>query len=298
LLTALKAAGKGGSLSTEYATQDEIASITGGHAFYSTNGLLDALTQATEMGADYYTVTYAPSDQNFDGGLRRIRVALSQKGYHLEYRRAYYATESPQSGPSDLPTTPVATSTIRPVGDSLSANMQYGAPTARQVLFRIHVQATGPVAWGTPQQMANLADQPAYFRIRRKYRLTKPLPAIQLQTYLVEYTVIGRQPNLEVAAAAFDSNGVMLNGDVENATSLNPQNSSNPQTSSKVSGGTYYRIQQRIDVPVGAASVRLAVRDVSTDRIGAMEIPLPLSPEPAPTSRPVSTSAGFDAKAK
>jgi hypothetical protein len=38
-----------------------------------------------------------------------------------------------------------------------------------------------------------------------------------------------------------------------------------------------YRAQQQIDVPVSATSIRLAVRDVSTDRIGAMEVALPLS---------------------
>jgi hypothetical protein len=40
-----------------------------------------------------------------------------------------------------------------------------------------------------------------------------------------------------------------------------------------------YRVQQRIDVPLGATSIRPAMRDISTARIGAMEVDLPLAPE-------------------
>jgi hypothetical protein len=43
---------------------------------------------------------------------------------------------------------------------------------------------------------------------------------------------------------------------------------------------TYFRVQQKIDVPVNAASLRLGVGDRSTDRMGTMEIPLPLAPKP------------------
>jgi hypothetical protein len=56
--------------------------------------------------------------------------------------------------------------------------------------------------------------------------------------------------------------------------------------------GAIYRVQQKFDVPVNAATVRVAVRDVATDNVGALEIKLPLAPdgpasaafEPAPVS--------------
>jgi len=43
--------------------------------------------------------------------------------------------------------------------------------------------------------------------------------------------------------------------------------------------GAIYRLQQQFDVPMTAVSVRLAVRDMATDNIGALEINLPLAPE-------------------
>ena len=281
--TTMQIAGHGGSLNYDYGVENEIASLTGGHAFYSTNDLSQALDQATDMGAHYYTLTYSPSNADYNGNLRSIRVDLAKKGYHLEYRRAYYGN-APQSPLIAIAPKIPGERTERPIGDSLSANMQHGAPVARQVFFRVHVQPLGTPALGTPEQMENLSEQPAYFRKRKKDKPAKPLSPIELQTYLVDYTVVGRQPNLEVAAAVYDNEGTMLNGDVENAGSA----SSSSGSSGK---GTYYRIQQRIDVPVKAKTMRVAVRDMATDHIGALEIQLPLQPEPAQASLPTANTA-------
>jgi VWFA-related protein len=282
--TALKAAGSGSSLSFDYSTEDEIAKLTGGQAFYSRNNLADVLHQATELGADYYTLTYSPSNKNYNGKLRTIQVQLAKKGYYLAYRRAYYAT-SPGSPivPSDLKV-PGEPKAGRQVGDSLSAYMEYGAPIARQVLFRAHVEPLAPPALGTPEQMAQLEQQATYFRTRKKGHAPKPLAPIKLRPYLVEYTIIGRQPSLEVAAAVYDDDGRILNSDVEDAISTVPG------SSVTVHGETYYRIEQRIEVPVKAVSMRLAVHDRDTNRIGTLEFALPLADGNARASLPAETN--------
>jgi len=211
---------------------------------------------------------------------------LSKAGYHLEYRRAYVAfgPESPantvrfQAASQDAPA-------AKPTGDSLSANMQHGAPTARGVFFRAHVEALGAPQLATQEQMASLAQEPAYFRLRKKVQAQKPLTPVTVQTYLIKYAVIGRVPNLEVAAAVYDGDGQLLNGNVIAATSAGAASS---EAGAKA---TVFRVDQPIIVPVGSTSIRLAVRDVSTDRIGAMEIPLPLASESAETGPPVSGHA-------
>ena len=136
--------------------------------------------------------------------------------------------------------------------------------------------------------MANLAEQPAYFKKRKKDRPAKPLPPVELQAYSVDYTVVGRQPSLEVAAAVYDSEGTMLNGDVEEASSSG--------SSTRAGDGSYFRIQQRIDVPAKAKTMRFAVRDATTDRVGAMEISLPLKTEPSQASLPGDTAAETPSK--
>jgi VWFA-related protein len=288
-------------LYASYATEDDIATATGGHAFYSTNDLKDALTRATETGGCYYTLTYSPSNQNYDGQLRRMQVELTRRGYHLAYRRAYYAYNP------DLPAQPRAKRGANPAQppapkDSLFANMQHGAPLTNQLLFKAHIRPVGAPARATPEQMAELiSGQPEYFRARDKTHPRKALLPVELQTYAIDYIVVVERPKaarpqpfvMEVAAAAFDGDGVLLNGSVENAAeSLStapeegllarapesaPQAGATPQESSP---RQFHRAQQLFDVPVNAKSIRLAVHDVTTDRVGALEIPLPLAREP------------------
>jgi VWFA-related protein len=293
-------------LYASYATEDDIALATGGHAFYSTNDLKEALTQATETGGCYYTLTYSPSNQNYDGQLRRMQVDLTRRGYHLAYRRAYYAY-NPDLPPQQLGKREGTKTAQSPAPrDSLFANMLHGAPLTNQLLFKAHIRPVGSPARATPEQMAELiSGQPEYFRARDKTHPRKALLPVELQTYAIDYIVVVERPKapraqpfvMEVAAAAFDGDGVLLNGSVENAAeSLSTvpeeglqtvpasQTESASQTGSTLQEGPsprqFHRAQQLFDVPVNAKSIRLAVHDVTSDRVGAMEVPLPLAHEP------------------
>jgi hypothetical protein len=78
-------------LASSYLLQDEIAKSTGGRAYHSDNGLKDLLNDAVEDGANYYTLSYSPSNRNYNGGLRYIQVGLAKKGYNVSYPRSYHA---------------------------------------------------------------------------------------------------------------------------------------------------------------------------------------------------------------
>ena len=261
------------ALNARHMTEQEIADATGGRAFYGTNDVADELAEATETGGHYYTLTYSPSNLNYNGRLRHIHVELAKHGYHLAYRRSYYG--DPGSAPiasgevrfaSELEPFQVA----RPA-DSLYPNMQHGAPLAHQLLFRAHIHALAPPAKATPKQMAGLSDQPAYFRERHPNHPAKLPHPIQLQTYEIDYTVAARYPALEIAAAAFDADGKMVNGVVQRAA--------DDSLHGETRRDGIYRLQQQFDVPMTAVTLRLAIRDVATDHVGALEINLPLAPE-------------------
>ena len=51
--------------SLEDSTMLNMAEQTGGHAFINTNGLKEALDTAVTTGANFYTITYTPSDTNW-----------------------------------------------------------------------------------------------------------------------------------------------------------------------------------------------------------------------------------------
>jgi VWFA-related protein len=267
------------AVNARHMTEQEIADATGGRAFYGTNDVAAELAEATETGGHYYTLTYSPSNQNYNGRPRHIRVDLAKRGYHLAYRRAYYGNPGYGNGGSAASESPGdmrLTSELEPFqvarpADSLYPNMQHGAPLAHQLLFRAHIHALAPPAKATPKQMASLADQPAYFRERRANHPAKPLRPIQLQTYEIDYTVAARYPALEIAAAAFDADGKMVNGVVQRAA--------DDSINGRTRRDSIYRLQQQFDVPMTAVTLRLAIRDVATDNVGALEVNLPLAPE-------------------
>lgn len=258
---------------------DHIATVTGGRAYYNSNDIKEAIAKATEDGANYYEMTYAPSDMKEDGRQRNILVDVDRKGYKLEYRRYYYAEDpdAPLTNEEQRGLMAVADQVVaHHAGDSMYAYMQHGAPAAHDILFRAQFHA-GPAVMATPDQMANLVNQPAYFVVRRTDKPAKLPPPVPLRAYTVEYLVQDQRAEqhrggevLEFAAGAFDADGKLLNGISQSAARGDAE------------GGKaqpFFRAEQTLEVPPRAAWLRVAVRDVNTDRIGTIEIPLPLESE-------------------
>jgi hypothetical protein len=79
---------------------------------------------------------------------------------------------------------------------------------------------------------------------------------------------------LEFAVAAYDTDGRLLNGILNDGVA-----SPEPDASGKL--GVLFHAEQELDVPPGAASLRMVIRDTVTDRTGAMEVSLPLKAETA-----------------
>jgi hypothetical protein len=73
---------------------------------------------------------------------------------------------------------------------------------------------------------------------------------------------------------AYDSEGNMITG--QRSPVHEPLS---PEQAVQIRSG-YYRARQAFDVPTSAASLRVAVRNTIDERVGAMEIALPLTREP------------------
>jgi VWFA-related protein len=263
---------------------DNIATATGGHAYYNTNDLKGAIEKATEDGASYYEISYAPTNMKEDGRQRNIQVNMDRKGYNLEYRRYYYAEDpdAPLTDEEKRGVMAVADQVVaHHAGDSMYAYMQHGAPIDHDILFRAQFHA-GPAVLATPDQMASLIEQPAYFVVRKSDKPAKLPPPVPLSPYTIDYLVLDRSAQarngqvLEFAAGAFDANGKLLNGLSQNAV--------RSQDANGASGQPIFRARQILEVPPRAAWLRVAVRDVNTDRIGTMEIPLPLASQKSETA--------------
>lgn len=259
---------------------DDIAEATGGHAYYNSNDIKAELTSATDDGANYYELTWSPPEFKEDSSMRRIQVKVEHddgKKYSLEYRQYYYAEDpnAPLSNEEKKAAMSVADQVVaHKPGDSMFAYMQHGTPVARDIVFRAQFHA-GPAALATPDQMANLVEQPAYFVVRRRDKPARLPPPIPLRPYTIDYLVLdqsaGAHANgqvLEFAAAAYNKDGKLLNGLAQNAVRSAAPAGAPAQP--------VFHAVQTLDVPAAAAWLRVAVRDVNTDRIGTLEIPLPL----------------------
>jgi hypothetical protein len=110
-------------------TMGEIAEGTGGKLFINSNDLTGAVEKVVAAGANYYTITYVPTNSAQNGYYRKIKVEVARKGVSLAYRRGYYSYDlnaqkhtnpakekTDDTGPEGAPY------------DALNAAMMRGAP--------------------------------------------------------------------------------------------------------------------------------------------------------------------------
>jgi VWFA-related protein len=70
---------------------NDIARETGGRAFYGTNDLKEAMARSVQQGSTYYTISYVPTNRDWNGKYRKIEVKGAAPGRDLTYRHGYYA---------------------------------------------------------------------------------------------------------------------------------------------------------------------------------------------------------------
>jgi len=72
-------------------TMNTFAERTGGKAFYNTNDIHGAVRRALDDSQVTYVLGYYPTNTNWDGKFREIKVRTDKPGVHLRYRLGYYA---------------------------------------------------------------------------------------------------------------------------------------------------------------------------------------------------------------
>ena len=233
-----------------------LAGLTGGRAYFNTNDISGSVTEAFNDGSNYYSLSYVPANQNWDGQFRKISVQLGQKDVRLYYRRGFYAEEAGKhkySYPGPDP--------------SMGTAMIRGTPETSQVSFQLHI---------APDSAVRTLTIPAPALQTRDAVKAQPIkgPAQHYAvTYIVRPSDIDFQTagsdqmrsNLAFTAIAYDTEGKMLN-------------SSTGVFNAPVSTKTYtaimndaLHISTGMDLPVGRVYLRVGIRDVSTGKIGTLE---------------------------
>jgi VWFA-related protein len=248
----------------EQSTMDQIASDTGGKAFYNTNGIKEAIQAAAEQGSNYYMLSYTPANHNYDGKFRKLKVTLAAKGYRMAYRHGYYA---------DDPFAPITEEKDALARDVGMAAMQHGSPQSHQIVFATRVVPVGKPVKVDPTKQAG-----------GKRPKKNAIVITEVQHYAVDYAIAAPQLHfveqgnmhhgvLAFMASTFDDDGKALSR-VASRTTSDLKASSYKDV---MVGG--FRVHQEFDVPVNAVSLRLGVEDELNRRLGTVEISLPV-PQP------------------
>jgi hypothetical protein len=234
----------------EHASMQQVAEDTGGEAFMNTNGIKEAIEQAVANGSSYYTISYSPHLENFDGSFHTLKIKVDGQ-FETAYRHGYYA--------EDLASAKVDPAESRRM---MASALQPDSPPLSELLFKVRVQPADTQSTATPAAMpVHMAKGPLMH-----YVIDYGVPV-----HSVNFTTTAdgvHHAHLEFAIIAFDANGKKLN--------FVDQNANFDLDAAHYDQFLRYALplRQEIDLPTGKASVRIVVHDLNNQHVGAIEVPV------------------------
>lgn len=232
---------------SEHQTMLQMATDTGGEAFFDTNAIGRSAIAAISSGSDYYTLGYVPTNRKYDGTLRMIEVFLPEAHYELSYRRHYFSDGFAQKG--------------KPVGTDASP------------MTIAMAESTLPLSQVTFQVRALPVDVQAS---NAQHESSKSPP--KTRRYILDYIVDPRsvqlkslpegraQAEFELAEAVYDIDGKRLK-----AQDVGLEANLAPKDMGKIFK-TGLQIHREIDVPQDGSLLKLGVRDATSGSIGTIAV--------------------------
>jgi hypothetical protein len=218
-----------------------LARDTGGHAFYNTNGLSEAMAEAVEEGSHFYSLAYVPGNLKMDGKYRKIDLKVSGGDYKVAYRRGYYAENA------KFPMTEAGQKK-----EALVPLMGFGMPDFAQVLYKVRVS---PII---------SADGDGNSKGPGRYSLDFAITPGDLH---LEMGPDGkRHGNIEFIAMAFDADGKALKSERRKSEIV-----LEPQMYAEVMR-VGLQMHREIDLPGGGIYLRTGIMDLETGKIGSLTV--------------------------
>jgi len=244
-------------LADEQTAMRQIAEQTGGQAYLNNNDLKGAVASVVENGESYYTIAYTPAAKKFDGSFHKIKVSLDAPGCELAYRRGYYADAAGKS-------------TVLPKGviSPFMASTMHGAPQATQVLFQARVlPASDPQFAGSRLMEGPAGDLTA----KLKGPVHRYIVNLTIDAHTLAFTKTSagsQQAAVDCVLVGYNAEGKQLN---YVAGGIPVEVNANQYTEILTRG---IPVQLAIDLPAGQQYLRIAIHDTTTDKAGALEVPL------------------------
>jgi VWFA-related protein len=249
-------------LNSSHSTMEMLARETGGQAFHNSNRLSDAINKVISGSANFYTLSYSPTDEKMDGTLRTIDVKVAGGKYTLSFRRGYYALDQDLPGAAQAAQRRalVSQSTDDPtLVDPLKAFMDFGMPQTEQILYKTLIH-----------QVPEKPDTPA---------AEKAVGKGPQDRYAVDFAVDLKDLNLKIDSDGNHDGALNVTlivydkyGTVANRKDHIVQLKLKPDVY-KVFQQTGVQLHAEIEVPKGQFWLRTGVYDQTTHKVGTMEVP-------------------------
>jgi VWFA-related protein len=223
---------------------ETLARDTGGRPFYNTNDLSNAMTEAINSGAHYYTLTYTPTNTKTDGKYRRIELKATIASYKLAYRRGYYA-ENPNA--EQLADRNAASDPLLPL-------VGFGMPDFAEIVYKVRVAAL--------QGASNANPKKSVVRYGVDFAVSPQDVTLETSAGRV------RSGNIEIAVIAYDHDGKVLNA-VTRKIPLRLQ----PDVFAALQQ-VGFQLHEEIDLPEGDVYLQTGVYDLTASHAGTLGIPL------------------------
>jgi VWFA-related protein len=239
----------------QHAVMSNVAKATGGRAVYDYNGLALAASQIIQDDGEYYTLTYNPKNFQFNNKWHKVDVTIPEGNYTLSYRRGYFADGTnpvQQQRPSSRPRTRLL------AGGETAKDL----PTrSMPIIFQASVQegaAPLPVSSKGTSERPTQAKKTAPFTVH--YSL--PLDSFAIASEHGKSTV-----KCGAVVIAFNSNGTIIAHHAEEITfTLKDEAARQP-------AGKVLPVDVEVDLSRGDAYLYVAAWDVTSKRLGTLEIP-------------------------
>jgi VWFA-related protein len=269
----------------EHETMQAMAEDTGGRAFIDTNDLSQAVSQAISNGSNYYTVTYTPSNAQWDGRFRAIKVKVSQPGVKLAYREGYFADDPNDRNRVVAGSTAIATS--RPT--AMTTAMMRGGPAPTEILFKARIRPSATSSEDEVMAGNQINPDP-------KVKVSGPYTRYGIDI-VPDKSAIScplsenghRRCAVEVSTFVYDKDGTLLIATTARRAAVI---TASVYAKMQVSGMAFH---QEISVPVkGNYYIRTGVHDLNTDKVGAVEVPVSVVAKLPPLKELASGKAPVD----
>ncbi len=244
-----------------HALMNDIAETTGGHAYYNNNGLDKIAATWLDKAGDFYTLTYSPANFRLDHKWHKVHVKLTGEyaNYTVSYRHGYYG--DPNLNASRKPEKP------RQV--LLSGGETVAKPDIRSepIVFEARVlpssQAPPPVS--NPNAAQAAATQLPPKKGTTPYSIHYSLPAGAFTTKSID----GKDRiELGVAVFAFNDEGSATARLADRVIlTVNPDKL-------RQSPNALIPVDQQINLRKGQNFLYFAVWDMTSGRLGTLQIPL------------------------